>query len=166
MTEKLNYLSRLKNNMGEEMAEMMSEEITKVMDEQRDLEKTYAKLITERGELKGISNKHKLHQTKQQILVSLPFNREYISNRHLMCMQTVAKDLKESTRKLCRQLQDNPDVEGNQREIRKHKNDLIERNSEVMDELQSELKFENFARRIEEDLAKQSEFERLREEEK
>ena len=84
MTEKLNYLSRLKNNMGEEMAEMMSEEITKVMDEQRDLEKTYAKLITERGELKGISNKHKLHQTKQQILVSLPFNREYISNRHLM----------------------------------------------------------------------------------
>ena len=86
MTEKLNYLSRLKNNMGEEMAEMMSEEITKVMDEQRDLEKTYAKLITERGELKGISNKHKLHQTKQQILVSLPFNREYISNRHLMCL--------------------------------------------------------------------------------
>ena len=86
MTEKLNYLSRLKNNMGEEMAEMMSEEITKVMDEQRDLEKTYAKLITERGELKGISNKHKLHQTKQQILVSLPSNREYISNRHLMCM--------------------------------------------------------------------------------
>jgi ribonucleotide reductase beta subunit family protein with ferritin-like domain len=70
MTEKLNYLSRLKNNMGEEMAEMMSEEITKVMDEQRDLEKNYAKLITERGELKGISNKHKLHQTKQQILVS------------------------------------------------------------------------------------------------
>jgi len=68
------------------MAEMMSEEITKVMDEQRDLEKTYAKLITERGELKGISNKHKLHQTKQQILVSFPFNREYISNRHLMCM--------------------------------------------------------------------------------
>lgn len=86
MTEKLHYLSRLKNNMGEEMAEMMSEEITKVMDEQRNLEKTYAKLITERGELKGISNKHKLHQTKQQILVSLPFKREYISNRHYMCM--------------------------------------------------------------------------------
>ena len=55
---------------------------------------------------------------------------------------------------MCRQLQDNPDVEGNQREIRKHKNDLIERNSEVMEELQIELKFENFARRIEEDLAK------------
>lgn len=33
MMEKLNYLSHLKNNMGEEMAEMMSEEITKVMEE-------------------------------------------------------------------------------------------------------------------------------------
>ena len=70
MTEKLDYLDKLKNNMGEEMAEMMSEEITKVMDEQRDMEQTYARLITERGELKGISNKHKLHETKQSILVS------------------------------------------------------------------------------------------------
>jgi len=34
MVEKLNYLDILKNNMGEEMADMMSEEITKVMDEQ------------------------------------------------------------------------------------------------------------------------------------
>jgi hypothetical protein len=70
MTEKLDYLDKLKNNMGEEMAEMMSEEITKVMDEQRDMEQTYARLITERGELKGISNKHKLHETKHKILVS------------------------------------------------------------------------------------------------
>jgi len=38
MLEKLNFLESLKNNIGEEMAEMMSEEITKVMDEQRDLE--------------------------------------------------------------------------------------------------------------------------------
>ena len=71
MTEKLEYLDKLKNNMGEEMAEMMSEEITKVMDEQRDMEQTYARLITERGELKGISNKHKLHDTIQQIQVSI-----------------------------------------------------------------------------------------------
>jgi hypothetical protein len=38
MNEKLEYLDKLKNNMGEEMAEVMSEEITKVMDEQRDIE--------------------------------------------------------------------------------------------------------------------------------
>lgn len=72
MVHKLTYLDNLKNNMGEEMAEMMSEEITKVMDEQRNLEQEYASLVTQRGQLKGISNKHKLKQTKQDILVSLP----------------------------------------------------------------------------------------------
>lgn len=45
MLEKLEYLDQLKNNQGEEMAEMMSEEITKVMDEQRDLEIEYAELV-------------------------------------------------------------------------------------------------------------------------
>ena len=42
MNEKLDYLDKLKNNMGEEMAEMMSEEITKVMDEQKEIEQKYA----------------------------------------------------------------------------------------------------------------------------
>lgn len=71
MVNKLSYLDNLKNNMGEEMAEMMSEEITKVMDEQRGLEQNYAHLVTTRGQLKGISNKHKLQQTKEDILVSV-----------------------------------------------------------------------------------------------
>jgi hypothetical protein len=35
------------------------------------MEQKYAHLVTERGELKGISNKHKLYETKQQILVSI-----------------------------------------------------------------------------------------------
>ena len=71
MIEKLGYLDNLKNNMGEEMAEMMSEEISKVMDEQRNLEEEYASLVQARGQLKGISNKHKLQETKQNIQVSL-----------------------------------------------------------------------------------------------
>jgi len=37
----------------------------------------------------------------------------------------VAKDLKESTRILCRQLQENPDVEGNQKKIKQDKVDLM-----------------------------------------
>ena len=58
--------------MGEEMAEMMSEEITKVMDEQKYLEEQYAALITQRGQLKGISNKARLMEVKKEIEVSLP----------------------------------------------------------------------------------------------
>ena len=64
MTEKLEYLEQLKNNVGEEMAESMSEEITKVMDEQRQIEMEYARLVQQRDQLKGITNKHKLQETK------------------------------------------------------------------------------------------------------
>jgi hypothetical protein len=46
MILRLSYLDSLKANMGEEMAEQMSEEITKVMEEQKDLERTYAQLVT------------------------------------------------------------------------------------------------------------------------
>ena len=67
---KLEYLDQLKNNQGEEMAETMSEEITKVMDKQRDLELEYAQLVQQRDQLKGISNKQKLLETKEGIMVS------------------------------------------------------------------------------------------------
>jgi ribonucleotide reductase beta subunit family protein with ferritin-like domain len=60
MILRLTYLDSLKANMGEEMAEQMSEEITKVMEEQKDLERTYAQLVTQRSELTGLSNKAKL----------------------------------------------------------------------------------------------------------
>ncbi len=70
MVEKLEYLDQLKSSMGEEMAESMSEEITKAMSGQRDLETEYADLVTRRGQLKGISNKHALKQTKEDIQVS------------------------------------------------------------------------------------------------
>ena len=56
--------------MGEEMTEQMSEEITKAMDEQRALEQRYAMLVKKRGELKGLSHKQELLETKEQIMVS------------------------------------------------------------------------------------------------
>ena len=69
MVEKLYYLEKLKNNMGEEMADMMSEEITKVMDEQHQIELEYAQLVEQRDQLKGITNKHRLEETKDEIMV-------------------------------------------------------------------------------------------------
>ena len=52
------------------MAEMMSDEITKVMDEQRSIEMEYARLVQQRDQLKGITNKHRLEETKNEITVS------------------------------------------------------------------------------------------------
>lgn len=56
-------------------------------------------------------------------------------------------------------------MEGNQREIKKHKKDLVEWNDRLKDELQ-ELKYETFANDIAKELLKQQEFELLRAEEK
>ena len=57
--------------MGDEMNEQMSEEITKAMEEQRSLEQRYAMLVKRRGDLKGLSHKQELAETKDQIQVSL-----------------------------------------------------------------------------------------------
>lgn len=62
-------MDMLKSNMGDEMAEMMSQEITRVMEQQRKLEKDYASLVTLRSELKGLSNKHRLQEIRVDILV-------------------------------------------------------------------------------------------------
>lgn len=92
MNQKLNYLEMLKHNMGGEQAEMMSDEITKVMDEQRSIELEYGRLVEQRDQLKGITNKRQLEETKQEIV-------------------RIAGELKDSTRKLCRQLEKKPAVE-------------------------------------------------------
>jgi len=47
----------------------------------------------------------------------------------------VAKELKESTRKLCRQLQKKPDVEGNQKEVKLHKKSLEETIASLKEDL-------------------------------
>jgi len=64
-------------------------------------------LVKKRGELKGLSHKDELARTKEEIL-------------------RVSKELKTSTRKLMRQLQDNPDVTGNQQLIKKYKMNLVD----------------------------------------
>ena len=69
--KKLEYLDMLKSSMGEEMTEMMAQEITRVMEQQSGLEKEYGRLVTLRAELKGLSNKHKLEEVKAEILVSI-----------------------------------------------------------------------------------------------
>ena len=55
----------------------------------------------------------------------------------------MAKELKDSTRTLCRQLQDNPDVDGNQRKIKQDNNDLIEKLEQLNAEFR-ELSFGQF----------------------
>jgi len=104
---------------------MLADDVTKVMDEQHMLEGQYGDLIAKRSELKGISKKPELLATKKEIAI-------------------VANKLKVSTKDLCSKLQDNPDVDGNNMAISGHKSLLIERLSDVMSELNSNLNFAGF----------------------
>merc|ERR1711957_90441 len=89
-----------------------------IIQEQRDLEKKYEELIATRGQLKGLCNKAKFIDTHREI-------------------QDVAHKLKESNKSLCRNLKENPNVQGNllkmqaervlvQETLEETKSDLIE----------------------------------------
>lgn len=67
--------------------------------------------------LRGISQKQELQDTKDEIMA--------VSNK-----------LMGSTKKLCKQLQDNPDVQGNQRLIKLHKVELCDIVEQVMREME------------------------------
>lgn len=67
---------------------------------------------------------------------------------------------------MCRQLQDNPDVDGNQRQIKIHKRELQTWNDELGEELQKDLKFETFASNLVKELEKQQLYDNLRKLEK
>ena len=78
----------------------------------------------------------------------------------------MAKDLKDSTKKLCRQLQKKPAVEGNQKQVLKHKTDLIKTGTMVQEEMTSDLSFASFSRLIAEHKADAERYDRLRDEER
>jgi len=95
--KKLQFLTSISNNAsvhGDELTQHMGDEISRIIQEQRDLERRYEELISSRGQLKGLCNKSKFMGVQQQI-------------------QDVAHKLKESNKSLCRNLKENPNVQGN-----------------------------------------------------
>ena len=74
--------------------------------------------------------------------------------------------MKDSTTKLCRQLQKKPAVEGNQTKVKREKGELIKTTREAIDEMQSDLFFVNFTRIIKEAAAESDRFEQLKEQER
>ena len=84
---------------------MLGEEISRVIQEQRALEKKYEQLIEERRNMKGLSNRAKFQANEDEI-------------------QRTANALRQSTKILTRNLQDNPNVEGNMHKIQSERSAL------------------------------------------
>mmetsp|Transcript_5583 Transcript_5583/g.13033 ORF Transcript_5583/g.13033 Transcript_5583/m.13033 type:complete len:391 (-) Transcript_5583:257-1429(-) len=97
--EKLGILASLTTDFhNEELSSMLGEEISRIIQEQRTFEKRYEELIRERRNMKGFSNRIKFQANEDEI-------------------QRVAHALRQSTKVLTRNLQDNPNLEGNMQKI-------------------------------------------------
>jgi hypothetical protein len=93
--------------------------ISRIIEEQRRLESRYETLIAQRGVLKGLANKSKYKENQHEI-------------------QEVSRALRESTKNLCRNLKDNPNISGNLLKIQQEREDLQELLDRTLDELKED----------------------------
>jgi len=108
--DKLKFLGALTPDVlshREELSQYVGDEISRIIEEQRRLERKYEKLLAKRGELKSLANKSLYKQNQRDI-------------------QETSRQLRESTKNLCRNLEDNPNVGGNLIKIQRDRNELTE----------------------------------------
>ena len=90
--EKLSFLASITPDVmahRDELSQIVGDEITRIIQEQRGLETRYEQLISQRTSLKALSNKNKFNENQEQV-------------------KEVAKALRESTKELCRNLKVRP----------------------------------------------------------
>ena len=86
--EKLSFLASITPDVmahRDELSQIVGDEITRIIQEQRGLETRYEHLISQRTQLKALSNKNKFNENQEQV-------------------KEVARALRESTKELCRNL--------------------------------------------------------------
>lgn len=108
--EKMSFLGSITPDIlqhREELSQVVGEEISRIIQEQRQLEGKYEKLIAQRAVLKGLANKSKFKENQREI-------------------QEVSRLLRESTKSLCRNLKENPNFAGNLMKIQQEREVLLE----------------------------------------
>lgn len=130
--KKLQFLTSISSSAsvhGDELTQFMGDEISRIIQEQRDLEKKYEDLIAQRGQLKGLVNKSDYMKTQSDI-------------------QVVAHQLKESNKSLCRNLKENPNVPGNLLKMQAERSQVQEWLEETRTDL-TETSFANLVAKVE-----------------
>lgn len=132
--KKLEFLTSISSNANvhrDELTQFMGDEISRIIREQRDLEKQYESLIAVRGNLKGLCNKAKFKDVQSQI-------------------QEVAHKLRESNKSLCRNLKENPNVQGNLLKMQQERSRVQELLEDTKGEL-VELSFSSLMQKVEQE---------------
>lgn len=142
---KLHFLSHI-NSKNDASSELAGFEINKLLKEQTRLEGEYANLLTLRSTLKGITNKRKADQVQEQI-------------------QGAARDLKESTKKLCRMFRENPDLASDAEKIKRERMSVIEELETLITNL-AQPNLQPFLERMASSLHDQDTFRQLNQDEK
>merc|ERR1712187_782421 len=124
----------------------MGDEISRIIQEQRDLERRYEELIATRGQLKGLCNKQKFNETQHEI-------------------QKVALLLKESNKNLCRNLKENPNVQGNLQKMHAERTQVQEWLEDTKTEL-IETSFANLVQKVEQERKEQERLNEVKKKEK
>ena len=122
--------------------EFVGDEISRIIDEQRRLEQRYEELIAQRGILKGLANKSKYKQNQIEI-------------------QDVSRALRESTKNLCRNLKDNPNISGNLMKIQKERESLQDMLQRTVRELESGYTFETLVTQVDSDMREKERLDEL-----
>jgi chromosome segregation ATPase len=106
---RLQYLSTVAPDVvahREELSEFVGREIESIIDRQHALEARYEELVALRSSLRGFANKSRYKEAQDEIA-------------------EVTRDLRATTRLLCKNLTDNPHVAENLLKVQQHRNDLL-----------------------------------------
>ncbi|CAM9527653.1 unnamed protein product [Discosporangium mesarthrocarpum] len=110
MPDVLQHRDELSKFVGDEISRIIQARETIFLSslrEQRQLEGRYEELIAQRSALKGLANKSRYKEVQTEI-------------------QDVSRALRESTKNLCRNLKDNPNISGNLLKIQRERAELID----------------------------------------
>jgi len=135
--EKLSFLASITPDVmahRDELSQIVGDEITRIIQEQRSLETRYEELIIQRTSLKALSNKAKYKENQESI-------------------KEVARALRESTVELCRNLKGNPNIAENLSKIQTERSNLQNLLSKTLRELR-ENSFSTLTATVEEEKAR------------
>lgn len=145
---KLEFLTSISSSgpaHGDELTQFMGDEISRIIQEQRTLEKKYEELIAARGQLKGLCNKQKYRDIQLEI--------KSVSNR-----------LKESNKNLCRNLKENPDVPGNINRMKDERALVVDWLEDTKTDL-LEFSFQNLVQKVENEKKNQEQLNEMKKKE-
>ncbi|GKT29913.1 Dynein regulatory complex protein 9 like protein [Aduncisulcus paluster] len=143
--EKFNFLELIAPDVlshHEELSEYVGEEMSRIIQHQRKLETEFESLAAKRAQLTGVGKRVERELVQKEI-------------------DNISKQLKQSTKILCKNLKDNPNVSVNLLKVQKHREELQRLLASTLSEIEETEEFKHLQEIVEEELEKYRSYVRL-----